>query len=145
MTPDAIFQVCSTIAMVGWLIILVASPLWAQYENFITGTLIAILAVVYLSLIIQVFEPDDFARFGTLDGVMELFTNRTAVTAGWIHYLAFDLFIGCWIKKNSLRYGISHWIVIPCLLLTFMLGPVGLLVYIIIRAIVARRYFAENF
>jgi len=77
--------------------------------------------------------------------VMELFQNKTIVTAGWVHYLAFDLMTGAWIKKNSLKYNITHWLIIPCLFLTFMLGPIGLLLYLIIRLFYTRRYFSENF
>lgn len=75
---------------------------------------------------------------------MTLFQNQKLVVAGWVHYLAFDLLTGIFIKKNSLKYGISHWFIIPCLLFTFMLGPVGLLLYLLMRFIQTRDYFAEN-
>ena len=76
---------------------------------------------------------------------MTLFQNETLVTAGWIHYLAFDLLTGIWIKKNSVKYGISHWIIVPCLIFTFMLGPVGLLLYLLVRTVQTKKYFAENY
>jgi hypothetical protein len=76
---------------------------------------------------------------------MELFTDKTAVTAGWVHYLAFDLFTGIWIKKNAQKYNVHHLILIPCLLLTFMLGPIGLLLYLLIRLIKTKQYFAANY
>ena len=145
MTPDSIFQACSTIAMAGWIVLLVASPFWMSFDKFVIGIIITLFAIVYTWLIAQSFSADDFEKFGSLNGVMELFTNRTAVTAGWVHYLAFDLFTGTWIKKNSIKYNISHWLLIPCLFLTFMLGPVGLLLYLLIRTIKAKRYFAENY
>ena len=145
MTPDSIFQACSTIAMAGWIVLLVASPFWMSFDKFVIGIIITLFAIVYIWLIAQSFSADDFEKFGSLNGVMELFTNRTAVTAGWVHYLAFDLFTGTWIKKNSIKYNISHWLLIPCLFLTFMLGPVGLLLYLLIRTIKAKRYFAENY
>ena len=145
MTPDSIFQTCSTIALVGWLLLIVASPFWAPFDKFIIGIIITLFAIVYAWLIAQSFSPGDFEKFGSLNGVLELFTNKTTVTAGWIHYLAFDLLTGIWIKKNSLKYNISHWLIIPCLFFTFMLGPVGLLLYLLIRTIVSKRYFAENY
>ena len=145
MTPDSIFQICSTITLIGWAILIIASPFWIKFDKFVIGIIITLFAIVYGWLILQVVGPDDFQKFGTLKGVMELFTNPTAVTAGWIHYLAFDLMVGCWIKNNSVKYGIAHWLIIPCLLLTFMLGPVGLLLYLAIRTISSRQYFAENF
>lgn len=145
MTPDSIFQVCSTIAMAGWIVLLIASPFWMSFDKFVIGIIITLFAIVYAWLIAQSFTTGDFEKFGSLNGVMELFTNRTAVTAGWVHYLAFDLLTGTWIKKNSIKYNISHWLIIPCLFLTFMLGPVGLLLYLLIRTVKAKRYFAENY
>lgn len=87
---------------------------------------------------------DDFKAFGSLEGVMGLFQDKTMLTAGWVHYLAFDLFVGTWISLNARKHGINHWLLIPVLLLTFMLGPVGLLIYLLVRWIRSRRYFADN-
>jgi hypothetical protein len=145
MSPDSVFQTCSTIAMAGWLILLVMSPFWSSFDKFLIGIIITLFAIVYAWLIFRVFTPGDFQKFGSLNGVMELFTNRTAVTAGWVHYLAFDLLTGIWIKKNAQKYNINHLILIPCLLLTFMLGPIGLLLYLLVRIIKAKQYFAPNY
>jgi heme A synthase len=145
MSPDTIFQICSTIAMVGWLLLIIASPFLQGIDKFLIGVIITIFCIVYAWLIVQVFSPADMKSFGSLDGVMALFQSKTLVTAGWVHYLAFDLMTGIWIKKNSVKYGISHWIIIPCLFFTFMLGPIGLLLYLLIRTIKTKKYFAENF
>jgi len=145
MSPDSVFQTCSTIAMAGWLALLIISPLWSSFDKFLIGIIITLFAIVYAWLIFQVFSPGDFEKFGSLNGVMELFTNKTAVTAGWVHYLAFDLLTGIWIKKNAQKYNIHHLILIPCLLLTFMLGPIGLLLYLLVRAIKTKQYFAANY
>ena len=145
MSPDVVFQICSTIAMVGWLVLLIASPFWTGYDKLLIGVVITLFAIVYAWLIFQVFRPDDFQKFGSLSGVMELFKNPTAVTAGWVHYLAFDLLTGTWIKKNAAKYNIHHLVLVPCLLLTFMLGPIGLLLYLLIRWIRSKQYFAANY
>ncbi len=145
MTPEAIFQTCSTIAMLSWLLLIVVSPFWFGFDKLFIGVIITLLGLIYLWLILQSFSPAGFSDFGSLEGVMRLFTNKTMVVAGWVHYLAFDLFIGVWIKKNSVKYSISHWLVIPCLLFTFMLGPIGLLLYLLIRWLSTRKYFSENF
>ena len=144
MTPDSIFSICSSIAMIGWLILLIISPFWFDTDKLLIGIIITLFAIVYAWLIAQSFHAGDFQKFSTLNGVMELFTNKTAVTAGWVHYLAFDLMTGIWIKKNSEKYGIKHWLIIPCLFFTFMLGPVGLLLYLIVRFLKTKQYFAEN-
>jgi hypothetical protein len=145
MSPDSVFQICSTIAMAGWLVLFIISPLWSSFDKFLIGIIITLFSIVYAWLIFQVFTPGDFEKFGSLNGVMELFTNKTAVTAGWVHYLAFDLLTGIWIKKNAQKYNIHHLILIPCLILTFMLGPVGLLLYLLVRSIKTKQYFAANY
>ena len=145
MSPDSVFQTCSTIAMVGSLVLLVISPFWSSFDKFLIGIIITLLAIVYAWLIFQVFTPGDFEKFSSLNGVMELFTDKTAVTAGWIHYLAIDLLTGIWIKKNAQKYNIHHLIVLPCLLVTFMLAPIGLLLYLLVRLVKTKQYFAANY
>lgn len=144
MQPQSVFQYCSTIAMAGW-ILLIIFPNWFRIDKFIIGILVTLFAIVYTWLLVDCFQFGDFKKFGSLEGVMELFKNPTLVTAGWVHYLAFDLMTGVFIKKNSVKHGISHWLVIPCLLLTFMVGPVGLLLYLLLRFIITKQYFATNY
>jgi len=145
MSPDSIFQTCSTIVMAGWLVLLIISPFWSSFDKFLIGIIITLLAIVYAWLIFQVFTPGDFEKFSSLNGVMELFTDKTAVTAGWIHYLAIDLLTGIWIKKNAQKYNIHHLILMPCLLVTFMLAPIGLLLYLLVRLVKTKQYFAANY
>lgn len=145
MTPDTIFQLCSAIAMTGWLALIIVSPFFPDVDKFLTGIIVTLLGIVYAWLILSSFHPGDMKSFGSLDGVMSLFQNKTVVTAGWVHYLAFDLMVGIWIKRNSINYGISRWLIIPCLFFTFMLGPVGLLLYLLIRIIKTRNYFSSSF
>ena len=145
MSPDSVFQTCNTIAMVGWIVLLIISPFWSSFDKFLIGIIITLFAIVYAWLIFQVFTPGDFEKFSSLNGVMELFTDKTAVTAGWVHYLAFDLLTGIWIKKNAQKYNIHHLILVPCLFLTFMLGPIGLLLYLLVRSIKTKQYFAANY
>jgi membrane protein required for beta-lactamase induction len=67
------------------------------------------------------------------------------LVAGWVHYLAFDLFVGNWMLINGRKHNVSHLALIPCLFFTFMLGPVGLLLYFIVRAIKTKKALHENF
>ena len=62
-----------------------------------------------------------------------LFETRGLLLAGWVHYLAFDLFVGTWERDESLRIGLSRWFLIPCLFLTFMFGPAGWLAFVAAR------------
>jgi hypothetical protein len=89
---------------------------------------------VYLGIIVTKFGGTE-GDFSSLDGVSKLFADPYALTAGWIHYLAFDMFIGGWEVTDSQKYGISHWKVVPCLVFTFLFGPIGLLAYYVVRAL----------
>tara|TARA_B110000046_G_scaffold91288_1_gene99208 strand:- start:598 stop:999 length:402 start_codon:yes stop_codon:yes gene_type:complete len=69
--------------------------------------------------------------FSSLEGIIALYENSTPelIAAGWLHYLAFDFWVGCWILREAKSKKIKHlWLIIP-LLATFMLGPVGILLY----------------
>ena len=131
--------------MIGWLVLAIASPFMREVDKYLIGIVIVLLAIAYTWLILSYFKPGDIKNFGSLDGVMKLFQSKALVTAGWVHYLAFDLMTGIWIKRNSVKYGIPHWLIIPCLFFTFMLGPVGLLLYLLIRLIKTRNYFSASF
>ena len=77
--------------------------------------------------------------FGSLVSVMELFTEENAVLAGWVHYLAFDLLVGMWLLDQNKSIQINPWFMAPVLLLTFMLGPVGFLLFNILKSFKTKR------
>ncbi|MBC7689990.1 MAG: DUF4281 domain-containing protein [Aquabacterium sp.] len=144
MNAAQLFKIASALVLPGWLLLIIF-PRWQWTDKIITGVIVALLAAAYIYCIAQVFTPGTMKSFGTLDGVMKLFTNETAVLAGWIHYLAFDLMTGLFETKNAQKHNIHHLLVIPCLFLTFMFGPAGLLLYLIIRVFVIKKYFAANY
>jgi hypothetical protein len=76
--------------------------------------------------------------FRSLAGVMALFDAPYGVLAGWLHFLAFDLFVGAWIVEDALRRGVPAWARIIPLPLTFMFGPAGLGLYLLMRAGLSR-------
>lgn len=138
MNPETIFSFANLMAIVGW-ILLVFAPRWTGTRRIVlSGTIPLLLSMSYLILIVLFFGRAD-GGFGSLTDVMKLFTNQWAMLAGWIHYLAFDLFVGSWEVKDAEERGISHWFVAPCLILTFLLGPIGFLLYYAIRLAVANR------
>jgi prepilin signal peptidase PulO-like enzyme (type II secretory pathway) len=137
MKEEQIFSIANLVAMLSWVILAVA-PRWIVTRKVIlSGAIPLLLSVAYLILIVLFFGKSE-GGFGSLADVMKLFTNEWAVLSGWIHYLAFDLFVGTWEVKDAQAKGISHWFVIPCLFLTFMLGPIGFLLYSILRVFLAK-------
>jgi hypothetical protein len=132
MTPERLFSLCNFLALIGWLILILAGRMrWAA--RMVTGVVIPLVIAILYAYLIAAHWGERQGGFGTLDEVAALFSNRWLLLAGWIHYLAFDLFIGSWEVRDAQALGISHLIVIPCLVLTFMFGPVGLLLYFLIR------------
>ncbi|MEP6902015.1 MAG: ABA4-like family protein [Actinomycetota bacterium] len=137
MKAEQIFSIANLIAMLGWILIAVA-PRWIVTRKIVlSGVIPLLLAVAYCVLIVLFFGKAD-GGFDSLANVMKLFTNEWATLAGWIHYLAFDLFVGSWEVRDAEAHGISHWFVIPCLVLTFLLGPIGFLLYSILRFFLAK-------
>lgn len=142
MTPDYIFQIASTIVLPGWLLLMFASN-WKWTSRIVVGIIVATLALTYAILVFQTLTFEDLSGFGSLAGVMKLFTDPTAVLVGWIHYLAFDLMVGWLIVFDARRENINRWLLIPCLLFSFMLGPVGLLLYLLLRLVIRKKYFVD--
>jgi hypothetical protein len=137
MTSDKIFSIANMAALLSWLILLVA-PRWTVTRKVIlSGAIPLLLSVAYLILIVLFFGKAE-GGFDSLASVMKLFTNEWAALAGWIHYLAFDLLVGTWEVKDSEKRGISHWFVVPCLVLTFLLGPIGFLLYCVLRLFLSK-------
>ena len=129
-------------AVVGWLLLVFLPKL--PTARIAAGVVIPlILSAGYLALIAMHFEGAE-GGFGSLADVATLFGKQELLLAGWIHYLAFDLFIGAWEVRDAQRNEIPHLVVIPCLLMTFMLGPIGLLFYFAIRTAKTKRVQLEN-
>lgn len=140
MTPEKLFSICSTLVLPGWLLLVVA-PRWKWTARLICAVLLPLmLALVYLFLVVTHFGTSE-GGFGSLAQVAQLFQNPNNLLAGWIHYLAFDLFVGSWEVRDAQRVGLHHLLVVPCLILTFLFGPVGLLLYFALRFGIKRKVF----
>ena len=137
MKAEQIFSIANLIALIGWIILAVA-PRWIVTRKIVlSGAIPLFLSVAYLVLIVLFFGRAE-GGFDSLPNVMKLFTDEWTVLAAWIHYLVFDMFVGIWEVKDAQKKGISHWFVIPCLVLTFMLGPIGFLLYSVLRFYLAK-------
>ena len=136
-TPDTMFQIANPVALIGWLA-LALSPLAPRITQIVAGLVIPLLmAVLYSGLILAHWSTAP-GGFGSLAQVMALFTSPPVALAGWVHYLAFDMLIGAWIARSAARDGIAHLLVLPCLALTFLFGPIGFLAFTALRALSPR-------
>ena len=144
MNNDTLFNITCGIAGIGWIVLLFISPFWPKYDRFLVGVILVILALVYTMLNVTHFDPDLLSDFFSLDGISKIYGTRALLLAGWVHFLVFDLIVAVWMKKNSVRHGIKHGWVIPSLIFTCMLAPLGFLIYIITRWLKTKEYFADN-
>jgi len=126
------FSLASTLAMVGWLA-LICLPRWPLLVSALRFGLIGLLSVAYAVLIMVYFFRIEGGGFGSITEVRQLFLSDGGLLAGWIHYLAFDLFIGIWIAERADRASISRLLQAPMLVGTFMFGPLGLLMFYVTR------------
>lgn len=134
MTPDVLFRIANNIALLGW-IVLIVLPRWRWSARLIAPVLIpALMAMIYVTMVVTQFGRGP-GGFTSLSSIALLFQNRRMLLAGWVHYLAFDLFVGSWEVRDSQRIGIARYLVTPCLILTFLFGPVGWLLYFLIRSV----------
>ncbi|PZO05238.1 MAG: DUF4281 domain-containing protein [Alphaproteobacteria bacterium] len=141
MTTDRLFDIANLIALLGW-IALAFAPL-ARDRLVLAARVIGVaLALTYAGLLIGSIAGGGMSEgggFTSLEGVTALFARPEAVLVGWVHYLAFDLWVGAWAIEDAGKRGVPHWAVVPVLFLTLMAGPVGLLVYLAVRAALSRR------
>ncbi len=131
MRNETIFLLVNIAVLPGWALLLLA-PKWRWTQRIAMFTLPMLLAVAYIALFIVNFNGLHL-NFKSLAAVEYLFQNPGLVLSGWVHFLAFDLFVGAWMVRDSRRLKILHLAVIPCLLLTFLMGPVGMLIYLVLR------------
>ena len=133
MSPDHIFSIANMAPFVVW-VLLALFPRRRAVDALVSTVAPVALAVVYTTIIAATVW-NSAGSFSSLAGVATFFSNPWLLLAGWIHYLAFDLFVGSWEVRDARAHGISHWLVLPCLFLTFMFGPAGWLLYMALRAI----------
>lgn len=133
----ALFAAANAAALVAWLLLAgtLFVPRLRTWGWRVTGLLLpTLLAVAYLVALVAALRGGAAGGFGSIGEVRALFADDRALTAGWVHYLAFDLFVGTWIAREGVRSGLPRLLVLPCLALTFLVGPVGLLAFVALLA-----------
>ena len=146
---DFLFGLTNTIAFAGW-IALALLPRGPKVMAIVLYACVAMLCFVYAAMFVSLFgELVDGGRVAgapasdltdySVDGLRALFMSDGGIVLGWTHYLAFDLFVGLWIAKDADHKGFSRLMQLPFLVVTLMAGPIGLLLWLIVRERRARR------
>jgi hypothetical protein len=127
-TPEQIFSIANLAAMAAW-IALVILPGRRWVTEVLTSAAVPLLFAIAYVLIVAATVGRTPGGFSSLAAVATLFSNPWLLLAGWIHYLAFDLLIGTWEARDARERGVPHLLLVPCLILTFLFGPAGWLLY----------------
>ena len=143
MSWDAIFSLTNGIALIGWLILWFAprKPLLLSLVMYLGVGLLCLIYVICFALLIGgAGDGSSMASFTyDIPGIRQLFASDAGIVIGWTHYLAFDLFTGLWIARDADNKGFSRIAQVPILFATLMAGPVGLLIWLVLREPAARR------
>ncbi|WP_396595427.1 ABA4-like family protein [Brevundimonas sp. R86498] len=138
MTLETLFSFANAVALLGW-VILALAPLRRDLVVTAARAVAGVLAVTYTALLVRTLTSGGFSGdLTTLAGLTEGFSRPEAVLVGWVHYLAFDLWVGSWAIEDAGKRGVPHWAMVPVLFLTLMAGPVGMLLYLGLRATLSR-------
>lgn len=138
MDSSAIFSICNTIAFFSWIVLMIF-PFSKLVQKILFIVVILSFSILYSAFVWPSMNMEAFQEFSSLAGVTRLFSVPDMVLIGWVHYLCFDLMVGLYIVNNAEKNGINRFVIIPSLLFTFMMGPFGLLLYVIIKSIAIRK------
>lgn len=134
--PNVAYLIINGLVLPAW-ILLIFAPRSLVTQKWVHAVFYPLLfGLIYLGLIsagIVFGYSNSDAGFSSLEAVQALFAHPVGLLTGWAHYLVFDLFVGAWIARDGFRRDIKHGLIVPCLLFSFLFGPLGLLLYIIIR------------
>lgn len=139
MTPDNLFSIANAMALLGWVIlggaILLAGE-WSRHRPrllAVAGVVIPTLLSIGYAALILVHFADAPGGYRSLSAVATLFQSPWLLLAGWIHYLAFDLFVGAWILRDGFARQAPRVVALAVLPATFLFGPMGLLLWLALR------------
>ena len=133
---DLLFNGSNYLVLPFWLL-MIFLPGWRWTRVILSSPFVAIApALLYAILVVPrlwqllpaVARPD-------LQTIMGLLGSSEGATIAWLHFLAFDLFVGRWIYLDAHKHKISTWLVSPLLVLTLLFGPMGFLLYLMVRLV----------
>ena len=146
MDYEFLYSAANLAVMPAWLLLLLLPKSQVTKRLVHSGLYPAVYGAFYLLLWVRALafgESAEGGGFDTLDTVMTAFTHPNVALMGWAHYLVFDLFVGAWIGRDAMARGMNHFMVVPCFLFTFIAGPIGLLLYLLLRQVTGNGSFVS--
>lgn len=131
-----LFSVSFLLVAPFWFL-LIFLPAWSWTERIVRSPWIAAPAALLYTVLVLPNFVDVLTAVANpnLTGIMALLGTPAGATIGWVHFLAFDLFVGRWLYLDSRERELSSWLVSPVLLLTLLLAPMGFLTYLLVRSV----------
>jgi hypothetical protein len=133
---ENVFSLINLAVLPAWLLLALLPKAGVTRTVVHSGLYPLLLGAFYTVTLVMAFGFGFGAEgggFGTAAGVSQIFSHPHGILVGWSHYLVFDLFVGAWIARDAQRRSFPHLVLVPCLFFTLMLGPVGLLMYFLLR------------
>jgi hypothetical protein len=132
-----LFALTNVLVFPAWLLLIVL-PSWKWSRVVAAYITPGLLAIIWTLLMAKQFAPTG-GGFGSLEQLAQMASDPYLLVAVWLHNLILDVFLGAWEVRDAQRLGVPHRYVVPCLIVTFLAGPVGLLTYFAVRAMVVKR------
>ena len=144
MAASALFSAFNMLALAGWIILAAGVVLKRSWlRDTLCGVYIPVALSAAYAILMVLFFAGAPGGFDTLENVQLLFTSPWVALGGWVHYLAFDLFMGSRIARGMDELNLPRWPLISLLPLTFLFGPIGFLAFEILKAATLRKRAAQ--
>ncbi|MFM1874818.1 MAG: hypothetical protein RL266_555 [Bacteroidota bacterium] len=137
MNWELVYSLANASVIPAWLLLMFAP------QNKVTKLLVhshlyaSLLGLFYVYMLLTSIGGE--GGMDTLQNLKLSFQREEVLILGWVHYLAFDLFVGAWITRDAATNQLQHMLVVPSLVLTLFIGPVGLLSYLLLRTIMLKK------
>lgn len=141
MNYETLYSIINLSVMPAWLLLAIlprASITQALVHSGLYPLGLGVFYIVVMVMTLGFGMGAEGGSFNSAAGVSQLFSHPLGILVGWSHYLVFDLFVGAWQARDARRRGVPHLALVPCLFFTLMLGPVGLLLYLIVRKLTGK-------
>jgi Domain of unknown function (DUF4281) len=139
MTPDSFYWYASVLIFLPWLCLMFA-PRWQWTERVAFGAAVVLLVAAAWFTFAYLRSDTGDGNLWSLRGFQNLFRSSDMLLTGWLNYLSFGLLVGTWQVHDAEQQKIPHIFVVPCLLLTLLAGPTGLLAYLLVRGVATRSW-----
>ena len=127
-----------------WLMLIIIPN--SKFTTFFVNSVIlplilstAYIYVVYQAILLEEAILDIFKISLSLENLYTIFATESFLLIFWLHFLALNLFLGSWISRDGIKHNMSRSLVFLPLVLVYFTGPLGLVLYWVIRVFYAKR------